>query len=216
MQGYETGTQVKLKHGRKVATGNEVSPEKKRPVLGRKGIGKFAGFGIAKTIIVETTAKENGERSKFEMNINTILDFDSRNQDEKPVNVLNYESPNDQNKNSHGTSIALTGMTIGVDSSSISEFRKELSRRFLLTQFYDDFKVTVNDQELPDNFDEEMEFIFPKDFTQEEKDKFPNISSIDDKGWAHETFQGNIIQWRVAFFEDTIKVEELRGFKHFC
>lgn len=201
---------------RRIDTGNEVSPEKKRPVLGRKGIGKFAGFGIAKTIIVETTAKENGERSKFEMNINTILDFDSRNQEEKPISVIDYEEPDDENKNSHGTSIALTGMTIGVDTSSISEFKKELSRRFLLTQFYDDFKVTVNGQELPDNFDEEMEFIFPKDLTQEEKDKFPNISSIDDKGWAHETFQGNTIQWRVGFFEDTIKVEELRGLSIFA
>lgn len=201
---------------RRIDTGNDLSPKKKRPVLGRKGIGKFAGFGIAKTIIVETIAKENGERSKFEMNINTILDFDSRNKHEKPVNVLDYESANNQNKNSHGTSIMLTGMTIGVDSSSISEFRKELSRRFLLSQFYDDFKVTVNSQELPDNFNEQMEFIFPRDFTQDEKDKFSNIATIDDKGWAHETFQGNTIQWRVGFFEDTIKVEELRGLSIFA
>jgi len=196
---------------RRIDTGNEISTEKKRPILGRKGIGKFAGFGIAKTIVVETTAKENGERTKFEMNINTILDFDSRNQEEKPISVLIYERPNSENKNSHGTSITLTGMTIDVDSSLIDEFRKELSRRFLITQSYDDFIVRANGKELPDNFNEEMEFIFPQDFTREEKDKFQNIVSIDNKGWAHETFQGKTIQWRVGFFEDTIKVEELRG-----
>lgn len=201
---------------RRIDTGNVISLEKKRPVLGRKGIGKFAGFGIAKTIVVDTTAKENGERSKFEMNINTILEFDLRNQDEKPISVLDYKKPNNKNKKSHGTSVSLTGMTIGVDSASINEFRKELSRRFLLTQFYDDFNVQVNGEELPDNFNEEMEFVFPKDFTQEEKNKFPNIVSIDDKGWAHETFHGKTIQWRVGFFEDTIKVEELRGLSIFA
>ena len=47
---------------RRIDTDSEVSYEKKRPVLGRKGIGKFAGFGIAETIVIETTSKENGER----------------------------------------------------------------------------------------------------------------------------------------------------------
>jgi HSP90 family molecular chaperone len=42
---------------------------KGRPVLGRKGIGKFAGFGIAEIIYIETISEETGEKTSFEMNI---------------------------------------------------------------------------------------------------------------------------------------------------
>ena len=38
---------------------------KGRPVLGRKGIGKFAGFGIAQVIDVKTISAENGELTCF-------------------------------------------------------------------------------------------------------------------------------------------------------
>ena len=45
---------------RRFDTKKDLSERFKRPVLGRKGIGKFAGFGIAKCIEVETTSIENG------------------------------------------------------------------------------------------------------------------------------------------------------------
>jgi hypothetical protein len=41
------------------------SRDKKRIVLGRKGIGKFAGFGIAQVIVVDTVAKATGEKTVF-------------------------------------------------------------------------------------------------------------------------------------------------------
>src|SRR5262245_19267655 len=41
------------------------SPRRHRSVLGRKGIGKFAGFGIAETIKVLTVSEETGERTEF-------------------------------------------------------------------------------------------------------------------------------------------------------
>ncbi|MDX3578774.1 ATP-binding protein, partial [Streptomyces sp. FL07-04A] len=40
-----------------------------RPVMGRKGIGKFAGFGIADLVLVETVSKETGERTVFELDV---------------------------------------------------------------------------------------------------------------------------------------------------
>ena len=36
-----------------------------RPLLGRKGIGKFAGFGIARIVEIETVSAETGERTVF-------------------------------------------------------------------------------------------------------------------------------------------------------
>lgn len=43
---------------RRKDTGKEVSEEKGRPILGRKGIGKFSGFGIAKTIEITTLSEK--------------------------------------------------------------------------------------------------------------------------------------------------------------
>ncbi|MCY4129523.1 MAG: ATP-binding protein, partial [Gammaproteobacteria bacterium] len=50
----------------------ERSKEKKRRILGRKGIGKFAGFGIARLVRIETVSKVNGERTVFEMDISKL------------------------------------------------------------------------------------------------------------------------------------------------
>ena len=200
---------------RRADTQSEVSQEKKRPVLGRKGIGKFAGFGIAETILVDTTSKENGERTKFEMNIQSIIEHDERNESKKTITIKAYDEPKEERKTQHGTMITLTGVKLDADLSTINEFKTELSRRFLLTQFYDDFSVFINGKELPESFNDDMEFIFPRDLTEDEKKKTPNLLLVDEKGWAEETFRGKKIQWRVGFYEDTIKVEELRGISIF-
>jgi hypothetical protein len=36
------------------------SSKKTRPLLGRKGIGQFAGFGIAQRMVVETISAQTG------------------------------------------------------------------------------------------------------------------------------------------------------------
>ena len=43
---------------------------KGRPIMGRKGIGKFSAFGIAGEIEIETVSK--GQNSRFIMNINEL------------------------------------------------------------------------------------------------------------------------------------------------
>jgi hypothetical protein len=192
---------------RREDSGRSVSEEKHRPVLGRKGIGKFAGFGIASTIIVKTISKSNGELTEFEMDINRILEFDARDSSEKPIAVRNYEGENDQKRNEHGTTVILSG--IDTSSIDIDSFITELSRRFLLTQFYDDFSIIVNGNDLPDSFSEDMEFVFPHDLSEEEKSEL-GVSGIDGE-WAKESFEGNEIKWRIGFYEEPIQIEELRG-----
>jgi HSP90 family molecular chaperone len=51
------------------AEGKGQSNLKLRPVLGRKGIGKFAGFGIAQVLTLETTSRETGEHTKFALDL---------------------------------------------------------------------------------------------------------------------------------------------------
>lgn len=191
--------------------GKSVSEEKHRPVLGRKGIGKFAGFGIASTIIVKTISKFNGELTEFEMDINRILEIDARDSAEKPITVRNYDGENEQRKEEHGTTVILTG--IDTSSVDIDSFLTELSRRFLLTQFYDDFSIKVNGNDLPDSFSEDMEFVFPRDLSDDEESEL-GVSRIEDD-WAIEDFEDYEIKWRIGFYEEPIQIEELRGISIF-
>ena len=201
---------------RRIDTTRDLSIEKDRPILGRKGIGKFAGFGIAKSIIIDTISKETGEKTVFEMKINSIIEHDSRNEDEKPINVIEYLEPDVNRIDFHGTEVTLNEVNINDSNESINEFMDELSRRFLLTQFYTDFKILINEKILPESFSDSMEFVFPRDFTEDERTKYSNITSIDKNGWAIESFQDHIIHWRIGFYEETIKIEELRGISIFA
>jgi hypothetical protein len=195
---------------------NEVSLEKSRPILGRKGIGKFAGFGIAQTITITTISQSTGEKTVFEMDINSIIEHDSRCEEEKQIKVIKYCPPDETKKKEHSTSVILKGVVNDISDNAITEFKSELSRRFLLTQFYDEFKIFINDAELPESFNDNMEFVFPQDLAEEEKQKFPNVTSFNNNGWAIEKFQDYEIQWRIGFYEDTIKAEELRGISIFA
>ncbi len=188
---------------RRLSTGKETSEEKKRPVLGRKGIGKFAGFGIAKKIIVTTISKNEGEFTKFEMDIAEILRYDEEGNDNKKINVVEFIESVDPDD--HSTHIELGG--VNCSKINVPELLNELSRRFLLPQMYSDFKIFVNDISIPENFGDNLEFLFPKDLLENEK----NGITINELGWAEETFEGNKIQWRIGFYEEPIETEELRG-----
>lgn len=43
-----------------------------RPPMGRKGIGKFAGFGVAQIVEVTTTSKVTGETTRFSLDIRDL------------------------------------------------------------------------------------------------------------------------------------------------
>ena len=199
---------------RRKELGRDYSEEKQRPILGRKGIGKFAGFGIAKVIEIKTISKKNGELTYFKLDIEKILECDYADEEIKPVEVIDHKDTNDKFKLKHGTIISL----IGINGKTIdkNKFKEELSRRFLLSQFYDDFCIKVNGEELPESFNDDLEYIFPRDLTVEDKRKFPNLESVDEKGWAVENFLGEKIYWRIGFYEEPIETEELRGISIFA
>jgi len=94
---------LKIGRDRRVSDGSSKSKNGKRDVIGRKGIGKLAFFGIARNIIIETTA--NGIKNKFE------LDWDELKKQGESTGK--YEpsllEKNVHNKdNEHGTKIILS------------------------------------------------------------------------------------------------------------
>ena len=196
------------------STKSEVSLEKGRPTLGRKGIGKFAGFGIAKVIEITSISKENGEVTSFEMNVNRILEYDEAGSLDKPIHLIDYREPDENEKVNHGTIVELKD--IDTSAINIAEFKAELSRRFILSHVYGDFAILVNNNELPESFSEQMEYVFPRDLNEEERAEIEGLT-IDDKGWGIEPFLEDYeIKWRIGHFEDPIETEELRGISIFA
>jgi hypothetical protein len=190
----------------------EQTKEKLRPVLGRKGIGKFAGFGIASIIRIETVSKGTGEKTIFELDINDLRSDIYIQTDGGEIKVVEYLPPDPSRKDNHGTSVILKNLKIGRRPSAES-FSRSMARRFLLHQRSQDFKVMVNGNQLPDEEDlEGLEYIFPRDFKQGEKPQ--NLQ--EDGEWGVETLTNQrIIRWRIAFYRNTIEEEELRGISVF-
>ncbi|MDR1903936.1 MAG: ATP-binding protein [Treponema sp.] len=199
---------LKVGRDRRKDTRSDKSIGKKRPVLGRKGIGKFAGFGIANKITIDTISLKNGENTVFCMDLDKIYEIDQSGNSKKEIDVIKYSDPDEKLTKKHGTKVTLfLKSQFAIDEKKLLT---ELGRRFLLTQQHSDFSVSINKKPMPVEFGQDFEFYFPKELTQEEKKKFPDLKSIENE-WAKEKFRDNYIYWRIGFFKDTIKNEELRG-----
>ena len=183
-----------------------------RPFLGRKGIGKFAGFGIAELLEVDTTSAENGERTVFHLDLSDLRGDKYIGTARKEVPVLLHEQGSASRTTNSGTIITLKNLTLQRTPSK-SGFAASMARRFLINQTADDFKVTINDLPLPeDNALMGVEYDFPADYKKSEK---PEGLRIAD-GVGYEKIGEDEIEWRIKFTKDTIGTEELRGVSVFC
>jgi hypothetical protein len=194
-------------YGRRGDKSVEHSVEKSRPILGRKGIGKFAGFGIAKIVRLETISKITGEKTVFELDIDYLRGQQYVVNGGK-VNVVEYLEPDEENKKNHGTNIILKNLTLGRNISQ-AVFSKSMARRFLLHQRSADFKVLINATELPEAEDTSLiQFVFPRDYRENE---MPENCRIED-GWGIETlWNDKTIRWKFNFYEKPIGDDELQG-----
>jgi hypothetical protein len=198
--------------GRRGDDPNETSSGKGRPILGRKGIGKFAGFGIAEVIRIDTVSEQTGERTIFEMKIKELRGekYISGEGGNIPAECF---GPDDALKGEHGTTISLKSLKMARRPSP-GPFARSMARRFLLHQRQDDFTIAVNGEALPEGFNlAGVQFEFPRDYLPAEK---PSGLRIDDHGWGIETVGGQEIRWRFLFQWDTIDEEELRGIAVFA
>lgn len=186
----------------------ELTAEKNRPVLGRKGIGKFAGFGIAQLIEIETISRENGEYTKFALDLERLRTGSYTEREPAKVDVLAYAPPDKERRAQHGTTLRLKRLSLKQRPSPAVQARG-LARRFLLHQRVADFEVTVNGEPLPSEDMEPIEFDFPRAYTDQER---PTGLVVASDGFGEETLPtGDSIRWRIVFHKDTIKDEELQG-----
>lgn len=207
---------LEVGYNRRGRSQKSFTKEKCRPVLGRKGIGKFAGFGVARVIQIETISKENGERTVFELDSDRLRGDDYVGAGTKKIDVLEYDPPDDERRAEHGTTLRLKGLTIAERPSPVV-FGKSMARRFLLHQQVADFEVTINGNPLPTTDDlERAQFVFPRDY-----DSIPGSAPeglrTDDSGWGLETIgEDREIRWRFVFHDDPIQDDELQGIAVFA
>jgi hypothetical protein len=105
-----------------------------RRVMGRKGIGKFCGFGIASEIEVETI--HNGETSRF------VMSHAALERNDRKLSMPALEATGTLAK---GTRVTLRKIAkFRKKSISIEQLRRGLARRFSIIGAKDNFQVRVN------------------------------------------------------------------------
>jgi len=194
---------------------NQRTEKKLRPVLGRKGIGKFAGFGIAKDITVTTVSEQTGERTVFQLSLSRLLSDEYVDTTRQPIDVLQYEPPDAVRRHEHGTIVTLSSLTIPRPLPP-AKFARSMARRFLLHQTQADFRVLVNGEPLAQSLDlEDAEYLFPRDYDSATRPA--RLRDTDEQGWGTEEIDGgHTIRWRFVFHRRPIDDEELRGVSVFA
>ena len=108
----------------------------KRKVMGRKGIGKFSSFGIAKEIEIESV--KDGETSRFVMNYDRMMA-------QAAERSIQFDALPATGTISTGTKITLRRFTkFQTQPIRIEPLRRRLARRFSVIDSQHGFEVVVN------------------------------------------------------------------------
>jgi hypothetical protein len=110
----------------------ERSPKKRRPIIGKKGIGKLSFFGVAKRIEVQTA--RDGKRNAF------VLDWDEIMQSSGQYNPKLLSGKDESTKVKNGTRVILTEI-LRKSQFDPRAIAISLSRSFSV--FGEDFKVKI-------------------------------------------------------------------------
>lgn len=182
-----------------------------RLAMGRKGIGKFAGFGIAKRIRVETTSAATGEVTDFEMDVDELRSTEYLA--EGGIIRAVTRPPGAGGQGRRGTRITLSGLIMARNISR-SSFPRSMASRFLVHRTASGFAITVNGTPIPTSLDlGSVEFAFPRDYPP---GKGPEGLRIDGE-WAVEPLaDGRSVRWMIGFARSPIKDGDLQGISVFA
>lgn len=189
--------------------------KKGRRIMGRKGLGKFSGFGIANLIEIESISQISGERFIFKMDLNEFRSCDTGNgfdftAKSWPLEI--YEQPDLTKIEEHGTIIRLRNLTLSQNIRS--DFAQSIARRFVLHSQNDNFNIIINDEPVPlDDTFNLLKYDYPRDYTSEE---CKNLGiTVDEEGYATENIDEHEIKWRIAF-TNTPASKEVNGISIFA
>jgi hypothetical protein len=203
---------LKVGLNRRGAHSTERSRRLNRAILGRKGIGKFAGFGIARRIIVETISQDTGEKTTFELNYDRIRGGGTGYVNSEPLKIVGatHEAPDAGKITEHGTTIRLASLSLS-RTPSADQMRTSMSRRFSFGASISDFEIFINGIVVPADADEKgVQFSFPRDYEAAERPDA--LHPLIDGEWGVEELpDANVVRWRYRFYEEPINESELAG-----
>lgn len=127
-------------YNRRIDKKRAKSPRFKRPVTGRKGIGKFAPFGICQTI--EVISAGGKPKKKKYLAAHFIMKYDEILQPETSTYKPKIGPLDDTWVDWHGTRIILSDF-LNRTVPSAETFRRMLARKFGLSQ--ESFKIYISD-----------------------------------------------------------------------
>lgn len=130
---------------RRTKKSEDLTPIKKRPIMGRKGIGKLSVLSVARKVYVHTK-KEDTAPLSIELDVEEIQKAIEKNEDYYPPII---DMPEDVNLGSSGTALVLIDLKKRVNASLDAYLRQRVARRFSVIS--KDFQVFVNDDEITIN-----------------------------------------------------------------
>ena len=154
-----------------------VTPGKNgRKVMGRKGIGKFSAFGIAKEIVVESV--KNKDVSHFRMNYDELL----AKADERIIELPQLPATGDVSK---GTKITLRYIIKFKNRRiSIDIIRRGLARRFAVIGAQNKFEVLINGEPISPE-DRDLKRLLAKDVNGDQYIwEYPGVEIKGGTGWT--------------------------------
>jgi Histidine kinase-, DNA gyrase B-, and HSP90-like ATPase len=161
-----------------------------RRVMGRKGIGKLAGFGLAEEISVTTWTKESSKAVQFSMSLRLLKSDPGTT---KEIKFPWSEVDRDPSWPDSGTRIKLAELK-HVSPIDIPALGETLARRFSRTT-RGEMIIWVNDDELQEPSFTSM-YTFPEGKDYEETE-LPG---------------GQVIRYRYRFADKPLRSKELQGF----
>jgi len=157
----------------------DVTP-KKRPIMGRKGIGKLAVFGIASDVEIRTI--KNGNSVCLKLEFEEMKKWPARSKEPYAPKIIEERCGRTTDKD--GTEIWLTKLHRKTPISS-EIMKKELAKRFTVIE-KDDFQVFVNGSQIkPEDrqLKQSCEKVWEMDELPE-KDVISEVQGWKVTGWA--------------------------------
>ena len=168
---------VAIGRDRREEEGSDLTPAPlKRKVMGRKGIGKFSSFGIAKEIEIESV--KDGENSRLIMNYDEMLKMaDSRS--------IEFPSLPPTGTLHQGTRITLRQFTkFNRRSIPIGRLRRGLARRFSVIGSQNNFEVVINDKPISPE-ERDLKALLDRDADGKLYIwNYEDVRIIDDQDWS--------------------------------
>lgn len=163
-----------------------------RKVMGRKGIGKLAGFGIAQ--VMEISTWKDDSQIVFSMDIENLKTEAGKSQSIKIDYIKSKVDDGFSSMSKSGTQIKLKKLKHATSLSAAS-LNNSIARRFSRTVM-GEMKIFIN----------QVEVNVP---SLEYKYKFPEDKLLPE---SIELSDGNVVHYSWALVKEPIKEPELRGF----